>query len=86
MYSVKSKNQHISLLLPSYSSLKVYGKVKISGVFNSDFELKVQKHDSHFAFSRTILSILTVPLKIVGKVKKSVYLILIPLILLSEGV
>ena len=35
--------------------LKVYGKLKTSAVFNSKFELKVQKHDSHFAFSRTIL-------------------------------
>ena len=33
----------------------MYGKVKTSGVFNSDFELKAQKHDSHFVFSQTIL-------------------------------
>ena len=46
----------MSLLFPSYSSLKMYEKLKTDGLFNSNFELKIQKYDSHFAFSRTILT------------------------------
>ena len=32
-------------------NLKVPEKLRASGVFNSNFELKIQKHNSYFAFS-----------------------------------
>ena len=33
----------------------MYEKLKISGVFNSNFKLKIHKHDLHLAFFYTIL-------------------------------
>ena len=55
---------------------------------NVDFELKVQKHDSHLRFMLTTLIHIesTVPLNIIRKIKRSAFLTLIPLILVSEGV
>ena len=37
----------ISLLFSSYLSLKVSEKLKSSGVFNSNLQLKIQKHHTH---------------------------------------
>ena len=63
----------------------VHEKLKTSGVFNSNFELKVQKHDSHFTFSQTIsIHVDNVP-KYTQQSQK-VYFILIHLMLISEGV
>ena len=48
------KSAYLTLITFLLISAGVW-KTKTSGVFNSNFELKVQKHDSQFAFSRTIL-------------------------------
>ena len=39
-------------LIPYHSSLKVSEKIKTSGVFNLYFELKIQKQDLLFTFSK----------------------------------
>ena len=55
MYSAKSKSQHISLLFPKHLSWKVSKKWKISSVVKLDFELKIQKQNSHLRFVLIIL-------------------------------
>ena len=40
------------------------------------FESKIQKHDSHFTFSKVFWFVLVVPLNILSKVKGSGYLTL----------
>ena len=61
-------------------------KLKTSGVFNLDFELKVQFKTCFCHFSKVFSFISRVSLNILGKVIKSAYLTLILSILLSEVV
>ena len=59
-------------------------KLKISVVLNSNFDLKIQKQDSHFALFLLFLKfILTLPSGILSKMINLAYLILIPVIKVS---
>ena len=60
------------------------GQPKTSGVFNSNLELKIQTHGCLLYFPKLFSLISTVPLNLLIKVKKSAYLTLTPLILISE--
>ena len=56
-------------------------KLKTSVALNSNFELKIQKQDSHFAFFYAFFKFIsTLPLGILSEMINSAYLILIPAI------
>ena len=61
-------------------------KLKTSGMFNSDFKLKIQKQNLYFAFFLTVFIHIDSAFKYTPQSQKSTYLTLVPLILVSEGV